>query len=177
MKWKQSFTSVLCCVTLTIQELGNLNNGKNKQHILVSYSLKPYKKTAVLITNDFGDRRLVQLMKFIKSWIKILSLTSRCEMQNNQHFCACAMTLECIGLMTSNDGNNAENFLVMLFLFSVYCIKSIFSHPKNQTILDKMFLCLNPIENNAINLHFSRYELWVGLDMIHIVKYPENAFS
>lgn len=69
------------------------------------------------------------------------------------------MTLEYIGLMTSSDGNNAENFLVMLFLFSVYCIKSIFSHPKNQMILDKIFLCLNPIENSAINLHFSGYEL------------------
>lgn len=135
VKLKQSFTSVLCCVTLTIQELSKLSNGKNKQHILVSYSLKQYKKTAVLIANDFGDRRLIQLMKFIKSWIKILSLTSRCEMQNNQHYCACAMTLEYIGLMTSGDGNNAENFLVVVFLFSVYCIKNIFSHPKNQTIL------------------------------------------
>lgn len=88
MKLKLYFTSVLCCVTLTIQELGKLNNGKNKQHILIRYSLKQYKKTAVLIANDFGDRRLIQLMKFIKSWIKILSLTSRCEMQNNQH-CLC----------------------------------------------------------------------------------------
>jgi len=156
MKFKLSFTLILCCVTLTIQKLGKLNNEKNKQHILISYSLKQYKKAAVLIANDFGDRRLIQLMKFIKSWIRILSLTSRCEMQNNQHYCACAMTLEYLGLMTSSDGNNTENFLVTLFLFSVYCIKSIFSHPKNQTILDKMLLCLNPIENSAINRYFSR---------------------
>lgn len=59
MKLKLHFTSVLCCVTLTTQELGKLNNGKNKQHILISYSLKQYKKTAVLIANDFGDRRLI----------------------------------------------------------------------------------------------------------------------
>lgn len=116
-------------------------------------------------------------MKFIKSWIKILSLTSRCEMQNNQHYCACAMTLEYIGLMTSRDGNKAGKVLVVLFLFSLYCIKSIFSHPNNQMILDKMFLCLNLIENNTLNLHLSRYLLEVGLAMMYIVKCPENAFS
>lgn len=58
--------------------------------------------------------------------------------------------------MTGSDRNDTENFLVMLFLLSTYCIKSIFRHPKNQLILGNMFLCLNPIENNAINLCFSR---------------------
>lgn len=135
------------------------------------------KTAAALIANDFGNRRLIELMKFIKSWIKILSLTSRCEMQNNQHYCACAMTLEYIGLMTSRDGNKAGKVLVMLFLFSLYCIKSIFSHPNNQMILDKMVFCLNLIENNTINLHLSRYLLGVRLDMIYIVKCPENASS
>lgn len=115
-------------------------------------------------------------MKFIKSWIKILSLTSRCEMQNNQHYCACAMTLEYIGLMTSRDGNKAGKVLVMLFLFSLYCIKSIFSHPNNQMILDKMFLCLNLIGNNTINLHLSRYLLGVGLDMTYVVNVLKMPF-
>lgn len=98
-------------------------------------------------------------------------------MQNNQHYCACAMTLEYIGLMTSRDGNKAGKVLVVLFLFSLYCIKSIFSHPDNQMILDKTFLCLNLIENNTINLHLSRYLLGLGLDMVYIVKCPEDSFS
>lgn len=85
-----------------------MNNEENKQPVFISSSLKQYKKTAALIANDFGDRRFIQLMKFIKSWIKILSLTSRCEMQNNQHYCACAMTLEYIGLMISRNENKAE---------------------------------------------------------------------
>lgn len=40
-----------------------------------------------------------------------------------------------------------------------------------------MFLCLNLIENNTLNLHLSRYLLGVGLAMMYIVKCPENAFS
>lgn len=97
-------------------------------------------------------------------------------MQNNQHYCACAITLEYIGLMISTDENKAGKVLVVLFLFSLYCIKSIFSHPNNQMILDKIFLCLNLIENNTINLHSSRYLLGAGLDMMYIVKCSDNAF-
>lgn len=87
------------------------------------------------------------------------------------------MTLEYIGLMTSRDGNKAGKVLVVLFLFPLCCIKSIFSHPDNQMILDKMFLWLNLIENNTINLHLSRYLLGVVLDMMYIIKCPENTFS
>lgn len=71
---KLKWSSVLCCVTLTIQELGKLNNVTNKQHILISSSLKQHRKTAVLIANGFGDGRLTQLMKFITPWIGISDL-------------------------------------------------------------------------------------------------------